>query len=134
MGVRKGGAVFFGPPASVDTLLGSVYLAVMSLRERTRPGLALNELTPRYYRALASLCGNSPSSQPRRGRQDSRRSSEDSGHNGDADSCSSQDSHRDLGSTALVDIHQLPDHFGPSQMLLRPATRPPLSRSVLFSS
>jgi hypothetical protein len=59
-------------------VLGSVYLAVMSLRERTRAGLALNELTPRHYRAPANQCGNSPSSQPRWGRQDSRRSSEDS--------------------------------------------------------
>ena len=52
----KAGPFFFGPPASeFDTLLGSVYLAVMSLRERSRgPGLALNELTPRYYLAPAS--------------------------------------------------------------------------------
>ena len=47
---------FLGPPASeLDRLLGRVYLAVISLRERTRrPGLTLNELTPRYYRAPAS--------------------------------------------------------------------------------
>ena len=31
---------FLDPPASAfDTLLGGVYLAVVSLRERTRPGL-----------------------------------------------------------------------------------------------
>ena len=40
MGVRKGEA-FFGPHASeFDTLLGSVYLAVMSLRERIRPRIS----------------------------------------------------------------------------------------------
>jgi len=122
---------FFGPPASVDTLLGSVYLAVMSLRERTRPGLALNELTPRYYRAPASQCGNSPSSQPRRGRQDSRRSSEDSRHNGDA---GIRSGHKNSGSTALVDILQLPDHFEPWLSWLRPTIRRPQGRSVPFSS
>jgi len=69
----------------------------------------LNELTPRRYRAPASLCGNNPSSQPRWGRQDS--SSEDGRHNGDG----SRSSHKDSGSTALADILQWADHFEPSQ-------------------
>jgi len=42
------------------------------------------------------------------------------------DDDSSRSSHRDWGSTALVDILQWLDHFEPWQTQLRPATRPPM--------
>src|SRR6516164_2079238 len=46
----------------------------------------------------------------------------------------SQNSHTDLGSTALVDILRLPDHFEPWLSWLRPTIRRPPGRSLLFSS
>jgi hypothetical protein len=63
--------------------------------------------------------------------EDSRRSSDDGSHSGDD---GSRSGHKDSGSTALVDILQLADHFEPWLSWLRPPTRPPLDRSVLILS
>jgi hypothetical protein len=58
------------------------------------------------------------------GSEDGRRSSDDGSRSG----------HKDLGSTAQVDILQWADHFEPWLSWLRPAIRPPPDRSVLILS
>ena len=63
--------------------------------------------------------------------EDSRHSSDDGSHSGDD---GSRSSHKDSGSTALVDILQWADHFELWLSWPRPPARPPLERCALILS